>query len=222
MEKFALIVAGGTGKRMGNALAKQFIEIAGKPILMHTLRVFHSLDEAIRIILVIPESQEKNWSELCRKHHFDIPHRVVSGGETRFHSVKNGLEYVSEGSIVFIHDGVRPLVSHETIIRCYEEALRSGNAIPVRFAGESVRWVENGKSFPVDRQKLALVQTPQTFRADLIKAAYRQEYSPHFTDDATVLESTGEEIRLVEGNRENIKITWPEDLMVARIILEKG
>jgi 2-C-methyl-D-erythritol 4-phosphate cytidylyltransferase len=221
MKKFALIVAGGSGSRMGSQQLKQFMEIAGKPVLMHTIEAFTTFDPAVMIVLVLPENQKKFWEELCNKHKFQIPHSVANGGFLRFHSVKNGLDAISEeDGIVFIHDGVRPLVSYETLQRCYDGAVKHGNAIPVFSVSESIRVKDAGISYPVDRSKLVLVQTPQTFRLPLIKSAYQQEYCPEFTDDATVLEKTVKSIHLVEGNRENIKITWPEDLIFAGMVFE--
>lgn len=224
MEKTALIVAGGTGTRMGNQLPKQFLEVAGKPILMHTLMLFSRFDPAMPLLLVLPESHHALWQELCLKYGFHLSHRVVSGGDTRFRSVKNGLEAITGEGIVFIHDGVRPLVSHDTLTRCLETAITFGNAIPVVPVSESVRrsegeFREGSPSRSVDRAGLVLIQTPQTFRLPLIRKAYQQEYSPAFTDDASVLEKTGETIRLVEGNRFNLKITWPEDLKIAEALL---
>jgi 2-C-methyl-D-erythritol 4-phosphate cytidylyltransferase len=222
MKKIALIVAGGSGIRMGTAELKQFIVIDGKPVLMHTLECFVKWDPLVELFLVLPESQPLHWNELCETFRFDISHAIVKGGETRFRSVKNGLDCIPDEGIVFIHDGVRPLVSHETLQRCYDTACKSGNAIPVVPVSESVRQVENNLNFPVDRSRLVLIQTPQTFRIPLIKTAYRQEFSTEFSDDASVLEKAGEMINLVEGNRENIKITWPEDLAFAESILRSG
>ncbi len=219
MKKIALVVAGGSGIRMGTSELKQFLEIAGKPVLIHTLTRFAQWDPSLQLFLVLPSSHRDYWEELCQTYNFRIPHTVVSGGDTRFQSVKNGLQAIPEEGIVFIHDGVRPLVSPETLQRCYETAMKSGNAIPVVPVNESVRQIENKRNFPVDRSSLVLIQTPQTFRIPLIKAAYRQKYTAEFTDDASVLEKSGEIIHLVEGNRENIKITWPEDLLIAESLL---
>ncbi len=221
MDTYALIVAGGSGSRMGLELPKQFAGMAGKPLLMHTLKLFAAYDPAICLMLVLPEPFIDLWGRLCRAHAFAVPHQVAAGGENRFRSVQNGLMQLGEEGIVFIHDGVRPLVSQTTIGRCLETALRHGNAVPCIPVNESVRWQDAGSNHPVDRDKLVLIQTPQTFRLSLIRAAYRQPFNPAFTDDASVLESTGEKIHLVEGNRENIKITWPEDLLTARVLLKK-
>lgn len=215
MKKYALIVAGGSGNRMKNDVPKQFLEISGRPVLMRTFDVFVKYDNNTSIILVLPENQIENWINLCALHNFSHPHKIVNGGETRFQSVKNGLLEIQDKGIVFIHDGVRPLVSVQTIRNCYETAVNYGNALPVIPVTESVRFSDQNKSQAVDRSKYVLVQTPQTFRTDLIRSAYLNAEHENFTDDATVLEASGGKIILVEGNRENIKITWPEDLVIA-------
>lgn len=220
MKKFALIVAGGSGSRMKNSIPKQFIELVGKPILMHTFVAFQKYDPKIEFILVLPENQVRQWKWMCSKFRFRLKYKLAFGGETRFHSVKNGLDLISEEGIVFIHDGVRPLVSEKTIKNCFETALEKGNALPVIPVAESVRKIENGENRAVDRLKYFLVQTPQTFKVNLIQQAFKQNYSKSFTDDASVLEEMGEKINLVDGNRENIKITYPEDLLLAKTILE--
>jgi len=219
MDLYALIVAGGIGKRMGTDIPKQFIELAGKPVLMHAIEKFNSFDNSIRIIVVIPEEQFSTWDFLKGKYSFSVPHTVVIGGTSRFLSVKNGLELVGMTGLVAIHDGVRPLVSHETIKRCFEGAEKYGNAIPVISNINSLRLMTEQGSIPVNRQHIMLVQTPQVFKAELIKRAYLQEHCSEFTDDATVLEKTGETIHLVEGNRQNIKITNPEDFLIASALL---
>lgn len=219
-KKFALIVAGGSGKRMKNALPKQFMEVNGLPVLMHTINCFIKYDPEMKIILVLPEDQLKTWDELCNKYRFDHQVKVATGGAERFYSVRNGLDLVDdEDGIVFIHDGVRPLVSQETIHNCYQKALKEGNSIPVVSVSESVRMVEDTRNKAVDRSRYFLVQTPQTFSVKQIKTAYQQNFSPEFTDDASVAEKDGNTIRLVEGNRENIKITWPADLQVASVYI---
>jgi 2-C-methyl-D-erythritol 4-phosphate cytidylyltransferase len=219
MKKFALIVAGGSGSRMNNNIPKQFIEINGRPVLMHTFDVFFNFDPKLEFILVLPKDQLTLWNSLCEMHQFKMDCKIAFGGETRFHSVKNGLDLISEDGIVFIHDGVRPLVSVQTLQNCFETAIEKGNALPVIPVSESVREVEGEKNKAVDRSKYFLVQTPQTFQTGIIKNAYQQATSNLFTDDASVLESTGEIIHLVEGNRENIKITYPENLVFAEILL---
>lgn len=219
MRKIALIVAGGTGTRMKSPVPKQFMEINGKPLLMHTFQAFMNCDSDFEFVLVLPEGEIDTWKKLCENHTFIINHSVVKGGKTRFHSVKNGLKKIDGDGIVFIHDGVRPLVSAETIEKCFRTAVQKGNALPVIPPSESVREVINGENRAVDRSQIFLVQTPQTFRVSVIKKTYEQEYMESFTDDASVLENTGKKIYLVEGNRENMKITYPEDLKLASLLL---
>jgi 2-C-methyl-D-erythritol 4-phosphate cytidylyltransferase len=220
MKKFLIIVAGGSGSRMGSELPKQFLELCGKPVLMHTIQVFYDFDPECKMILVLPASQQEVWSELCRKHSFSLPHAIVTGGETRFHSVQNGLKLIQEKGIVFIHDGVRPLVSQETVRRCLETAQKTGNAIPVLPVTESLRQILGNQNFSVDRSNYFSVQTPQTFTSDVILNSFRQSYEPEFTDDASVVEKAGYIISMVEGNNENIKITTPTDLIIAEAFLQ--
>ena len=217
--KIAIIVAGGKGERMNADIPKQFIEIQGKPILMHTLEVFNRYDAQMQLILVLPEVQIKFWNELCAKHNFGLNHQIVVGGQSRFNSVKNGLQAVKTPAIVAVHDGVRPLVSVETIERCFETAEKFDTAIPVVDLVDSIRQVSGNGSKSVDRNAFKLVQTPQVFDVELLQKAYEQEYSPLFTDDASVVEALGAKIQLVEGNRENIKITTEFDLKMAESIL---
>jgi len=221
MKKFAIIVAGGSGNRMGAAVPKQFLEICGKPVLMHTIQVFYEFDPECELILVLPEMQQEFWDGLCLKHSFTLPHRVVSGGENRFNSVKNGLKLIDGDGIVFIHDGVRPLVSAETLGRCFNTAINTGNAIPVLPVNESLRKLESGQNISVDRSLYFGVQTPQTFQTNQILKAYLQAFDPAFTDDASVAERAGFPIFMVEGNRENIKITTPEDLIIAEAFMKR-
>jgi 2-C-methyl-D-erythritol 4-phosphate cytidylyltransferase len=218
MKLYAVIVAGGSGKRMGAEIPKQYLELAGKPVLMHTIERFRTFNDSIEIIAVLPENQLRYWSELKTKYSFNIIHTLVKGGKARFFSVRNGLKFVDAPGLVAIHDGVRPFVSTDTIKRCFETAEKLGNAIPVISPGDSLRMITDNGSIPVNRLHVKQVQTPQVFMADLIKKAYLQDYIPEFTDDATVLEKTGEKINLVEGNRENIKITNPEDLFIAQAL----
>jgi len=220
MKKFVLIVAGGSGSRMGSEIPKQFLDLSGKPVLMHTMQVFYDFDPECELILIIPETQQKYWSELCLKHSFSLPHRIAQGGETRFHSVQNGLKLITEQGIVFIHDGVRPLVSQETVERCNHMAQKNGNAIPVLRVNESLRKQKGQQSVSVDRTLYLSVQTPQTFRTKQIQKAYLQPFDPAFTDDASVAEKAGFPIFMVEGNRENIKITNPTDLIIAEAFLK--
>ena len=221
MKKFAIIVAGGSGNRMGSDIPKQFLELSGKPVLMRTMQSFCDFDPSCELILVIPEQHWEYWAGLCLKHTFSIRHRVAVGGSTRFHSVQNGLKCMEGEGIVFIHDGVRPLVSHETLLRCYETAQISGNAIPVLPVTESLRKTEGHHSISVDRSAYFNVQTPQTFRTEQILKAYQCDYDPSFTDDASVAEKAGYTIQMVEGNPENIKITTPTDLIFAEALLER-
>jgi len=215
MEKFALIVAGGSGSRMKRDIPKQFLDLAGKPVLMRTMERFAESDPLIRLIIVLPASFISYWNDLCRKYQFSLIHNVVTGGSSRFQSVRNGLAELPEEGLVFIHDGVRPLVSIQTIRNCADTAIRKGNAIPVMPVTESLRRVTEKGSEHVERKDFLLVQTPQTFLIRLIKKAYLQQEREDFTDDASVCEAMGEEIHLVDGNPENIKLTCQADLQVA-------
>lgn len=219
MQLYVVIVAGGSGKRMGAEIPKQFLELAGRPVLMHTIERFKSFNEAVEIITVLPEDQLRRWIELKEKCSFSVPETLVKGGSNRFYSVRNGLQFVNVPGLVAIHDGVRPFVSIETIKRCFESAEKLGNAIPSISITESLRMISENDNHPVNRFLVRQIQTPQVFRAELLKKAYLLDYKPEFTDDATVLESIGEKIHLVEGNRENIKITNPEDLLISKALL---
>ena len=222
MHKYAIIVAGGKGERMGSETPKQFLELSGKPILMHTIEKFKSTFPTIEIILALPENQIDFWKELCSLHKFDInSHQLVFGGKTRFHSVKNALELVKQESVVAIHDGVRPLVSSETIIKCFNGAESNSNAIPSTDVVESLRQVskQDNSNKAVTRSCYKLIQTPQCFSSAIILKAYQQSFDEKFTDDASVVEALGEKINLVEGNKENIKITSPIDLKIAEALL---
>jgi 2-C-methyl-D-erythritol 4-phosphate cytidylyltransferase len=219
MQLYVVIVAGGSGKRMGAEVPKQFLELAGRPVLMHTIERFKAYSESIEIITVLPENQLRYWIDLQKKHSFSVLHTLVKGGTNRFYSVRNGLKFVTEPGLVAIHDGVRPFVNMDTIKRCFETAEQLGNAIPAISPTESLRIITEGGSRPVNRFDVKQIQTPQVFNTALIKKAYLQEYSHEFTDDATVLEKTGEKINIIEGNRENIKITNPEDLLISTALL---
>lgn len=219
MIRTALIVAGGKGLRMGSDLPKQFLPVGGKPVLMRTLEAFYQFDAAMHLILVLPKEQQAYWRQLCSDYQFVINHRIVDGGETRFHSVKNGLAFVSGSGLVGVHDGVRPFVSQEVIGRCYDMAEVRKAVIPVVDIVETVRRLTAEGSETVNRNDYKLVQTPQVFDAGLLKQAYAQEFTPLFTDDASVVEAMGVPVCLVEGNRENIKITTPFDLKVATTLL---
>lgn len=218
-KKFALIVAGGSGNRMNNSVPKQFLEIDNKPVLVHTFEAFIRFDSELEFILVLPKEQVEFWEELCKKHQFTLSYKLAFGGKNRFQSVQNGLNLIEDEGIVFIHDGVRPLVSMQTIQNCYDATIMQGNALPVVPPSESIRYSFGNENKAVDRARFFLVQTPQTFRVTEIKEAYKNAPHQNFTDDASVLEYSGLNINLVEGNRENIKITWPQDLIVAESFL---
>lgn len=218
-----IIVAGGKGLRMGSALPKQFIPIGGKPLLMHTIDVFLQYDKNMHVILVLPIDQQAYWKELCEEYAFQRPYLLANGGNTRFHSVQNGLSLIDrqEDGVVGVHDGVRPFVSLETIRQCYDAAERLGAVVPVTDINETVRYVSSAsQSHTVNRDEYKLVQTPQVFGIQLLKQAYQQEYIETFTDDASVVEAMGKTIHLVTGNRENIKITTPFDLTIAETLLK--
>lgn len=219
MKKTIIIVAGGKGERMQTDIPKQFIEIHNKPILMHTIEVFYHYDTSISIIVVLPVVQINYWKELCEKHQFSISHKIAQGGETRFHSVKNGLDLADANSLIGVHDGVRPLVSADTISRCFDSAEKFNAVVPVVDVVDSVRYADNNENYACDRTKYKLVQTPQVFEGKLLKKSYEQDFSSLFTDDASVVEAAGTKIRLVEGNRENIKITTTFDLKLANSML---
>lgn len=219
MDLYVVIVAGGSGKRMGVDTPKQYLELAGKPVLMRTIERFLEFSESIEIITVLPENQLRYWRDLQKKYSFEFPQTIVKGGAHRFISVKHGLEFVGTPGLVAIHDGVRPLVKLDTIKRCFEAAEKYGNAIPVVSPADSLRMMTPKGNKWINRNDVKMVQTPQVFDAALIKKAYKQEYDLSFTDDAAVLEKTGVKIHMVEGNRENIKITNPEDLFIAQTLI---
>lgn len=222
MEYYAIIVAGGKGLRMGSDIPKQFLPVAGRPVLMRTIETFMQALSSVHIILVLPEYQQDYWHQLCQEYVFTADVQVANGGETRFHSVSNGLALIPEGTegVVGVHDGVRPFVSAEAIQRCYQAAEHAGAVVPVVPVVETLRHkLPGGNSETVSRDDYCLVQTPQTFRISLLQQAYRQTYRPFFTDDASVVESMGYSVQLVEGNRENIKITTPSDLAFAESLL---
>ena len=218
---YIIIVAGGKGLRMGTDIPKQFLPIGGKPVLMRTLERFRAYSADLQIILVLPEAQQDYWHQLCAEYHFDVEYTLANGGQTRFHSVQNGLAKVPDDAIgvVGVHDGVRPFPSIEVIRNCYETARTAKAVIPVIPVVETVRHLEGEQSKTVPRNDYRLVQTPQTFDIQLLKAANRQPYHDGFTDDASVVESFGYEITLVEGNRENIKITTPYDMKIAEVLI---
>lgn len=218
---YIIIVAGGKGLRMGSDIPKQFLPIGGKPVLMRTLERFREYSKDIQIILVLPEAQQAYWHQLCQEYHFDVEYTLANGGQTRFHSVQNGLAKVPDDAIgvVGVHDGVRPFPSIEVIRNCYTTAREKKAVIPVIPVVETVRHLEGEQSKTVPRDAYRLVQTPQTFDIQLLKAANRQPYNDGFTDDASVVEAFGYNITLVEGNCENIKITTPYDLKIAEVLI---
>ncbi|MBN2173975.1 MAG: 2-C-methyl-D-erythritol 4-phosphate cytidylyltransferase [Bacteroidales bacterium] len=220
MEKELIIVAGGQGKRMYSEIPKQFLNVAGRPILFHTIDCFRNYPEDIRITLVLPEPFMDFWKSLCKRFDYYPEHTLVEGGESRFYSVKNGLKNIKGRCLIAIHDGVRPLVAKDTLNRVFKKAEETGNAVPIMKINESLRKLENDDCFPVDRRAYRLVQTPQCFHSDIITKAYQQEYQEHFTDDASVVESLGVKINLVDGNAENIKITRPSDMKIAEAFLK--
>lgn len=223
MKEYLIIVAGGTGKRFDSKIPKQFLNIAGKPLLMHTISVFYNYSKKIEIFLVLPHEYFEFWENLCLENKFEINHHLVEGGSERFYSVKNALKFIPDKSYVAIHDGVRPLVDQATILNCFSEVRKFGNAIPASIINDSIRQIsKEGKSIAIDRNKFRIIQTPQTFYSGKIKNAYLQGFDESFTDDASVLESMGEEIHLIEGNPENIKVTRKYDLLFAEAFLKKN
>ena len=215
---YVIIVAGGKGLRMGGDIPKQFLPIGGKPVLMRTIERFREYSPTLQIILVLPKAQQDYWRQLCNEYHFNESYELADGGETRFHSVQHGLALIPDDAegVVGVHDGVRPFVSVEVIRRCYETARTAKAVIPVVPVVETLRHIEKGNQYRADYR---LVQTPQTFDIQLLKAANRQPYQENFTDDASVVEAYGQEVSMVEGNRENIKITTPFDMTIAEALL---
>ena len=232
---YIIVVAGGKGLRMGGEIPKQFLPVGGKPVLMRTLERFREYSPELRIILVLPEAQQDYWRQLCREYHFTVEHTIANGGETRFHSVKNGLALIPDDvqGVVGVHDGVRPFISTDVIGRCYEVARTLEAVIPVTPVVETLRYVGhqtdddkstlhgNATSKNVLRSDYRLVQTPQTFTVSLLKQAYALPYTDAFTDDASVVEALGHNVSMVDGNRENIKITTPFDLVIAEALVSK-
>lgn len=218
---YIIIVAGGKGLRMGSDIPKQFLPIGGKPVLMRTLERFRQYSPTLQIILVLPKAQQDYWQKLCKEYAFDIDYQLADGGETRFHSVQNGLAKIPDNAqgVVGVHDGVRPFPSIDVIRNCYKTAREKKAVIPVIPVVETVRHLKGDTSVTVPRNEYRLVQTPQTFDIQLLKAANRQPYNDGFTDDASVVEAFGFDITLVEGNRENIKITTPYDLKIAEVLI---
>jgi len=222
LKSFAIIVAGGSGTRMQSAVPKQFLLLRGKPVLMHAIEAFHFSAVKPAIILVLPAEYHAYWLQLCTDHNFNIPHQLITGGETRFYSVKNGLDIINDTNdvLIAVHDAVRPLTSSQIIEKSYQYAAEHGNAVTAVKSRDSARLMKNGVSTSLTRDDVYLVQTPQTFQSTQIKKAYLQTYNEKFTDDASVVEETGIKINLIDGNYQNIKITFPEDIAIAEAILK--
>ncbi len=219
MKFYAIIVAGGAGKRMQSSVAKQFLLLNQKPVMMHTLQAFYTSEVQPELIVVLAKDDQSYWKELCTHYNFDIPHTLVEGGKERFHSVRNGLMSIKGDGVVAIHDAVRPVIDPQLITFCYKETLEQGNAIPCVKPSDSVRKLAEDGSKIVNRDKLVLIQTPQTFELEQLRLAYQKPFSKKFTDDASVVEAAGFPINLIEGSRNNIKITFPEDLELASFLL---
>lgn len=220
LSKYVIIVAGGKGLRMGTEIPKQFLEVGGLPVLMRTILCFTEYDTDINIILVLPKAQQDYWHELCDKYSFDAEYTIADGGDTRFQSVKNGLAVIpaDEEGVVAVHDGVRPFVSRDVIERCYDEAEINGAVIPVLPVTDTLRDITTGRTVP--RVNYRAVQTPQVFNLDLLRQAYDRPFEENFTDDASVVEAFGKEVKLIDGNRENIKLTTLYDLRIAELFVE--
>jgi 2-C-methyl-D-erythritol 4-phosphate cytidylyltransferase len=220
MKGSVIVTAGGIGKRMGTNLPKQFLEIQGKPILLHCLENFHSFDPTLEIIITLPKDWISYWDELLKTFQCEIPHRVSAGGQERFHSIQLALSHCT-GDFIMVHDGVRPLVSHETIQRCFAALKHSKSVVPVLSLKDSLRFIDSTGSKMVNRSEFKLVHTPQCFDAEILKKAYQTDYHSGMTDDASVVESLGVEPFLVESNEENIKITTNSDLVIAAAYMQQ-
>lgn len=219
MEYSVIITAGGIGKRMGGNIPKQFMEIAGKPLLFHTIERFHQFNASAQILLTLPESWVDYWDELINTYQFGVTHEVIVGGKERFHSIQNAVHYC-DGDFVLVHDGVRPLVSEETLTRCLEALELHDAVIPVVEVKESLRKMNGNLSQAVDRGDYRVVQTPQCFEINVLRGAYQQEYHKGITDDASLVEQSGVRVHCVDGNPENIKVTTPVDLILAETLLK--
>lgn len=219
IKKYAIIVAGGSGTRMNSEEPKQFLLLHGKPLMMHTINQF-AFDDT-DIIVVLNVDYHDYWIQLCKQYHFSTPHQLVKGGRNRFESVKNGLALVKEKSLVAIHDAVRPLIKPDIIRKAFQQAENKGNAVVAVRSKDSIRRVEGNRSQSVPRDEFYLIQTPQVFNADSLHKAYKVEYRNEFTDDASVVERLGQQIFLLEGDYSNIKITFPEDLILAEALFQQ-
>lgn len=221
MNKYCIVVAGGSGTRMKSAIPKQFLVLGDKPVLLHTLDHLIKYDSFLNIILVLPENEIATWENIRKQYSFMHPLRVAFGGKTRHQSVANGLALVPNESIVAVHDAVRPLISNDLLQRCFQEAENNGSAIPVIPVNDSIRQIVGEKSKQVNRNDFVIVQTPQCFNSSTLKKAFEQPEDPSFTDEASVLEQSGIPVHLIEGEKQNLKITNPEDLLIARAILSQ-
>lgn len=220
VKRSMIVVAGGSGTRMGSELPKQFMELNGKPILMHTLDSMFAFDPAMQLILVLPETQLNYWNELCKSQQWSTPHECAKGGNTRFQSVSNGLE-LAKGMHIGIHDGVRPFASHHTMRNCFAAAEQHGAAVPVVPIVQSLRKIVDGTNEAVNRDEYRAVQTPQCFNAEVLRDSFAKATKNDYSDDASVVEACGNKIMLIDGDSENIKITTPFDLVLARLIIER-
>jgi len=222
-KNYAIIVGGGSGTRMQSAVPKQFLLLCGRPVLMYTIEAFNTSAVKPEIILVLPAAYHAYWKQLCDEHQFNIPHQLIAGGETRFHSVKNGLDTIHDetNALIAVHDAVRPLTGTHLIENAYQVAAEKGNAVVAVKSRDSVRLMQNSHSKSLLRDDVYLVQTPQTFQSAQIKKAYKQQFSAKFTDDASVIEEMGIKINLAEGDYKNIKITFPEDIAIAEMLLKR-
>ena len=218
---YAIIVGGGSGSRMQSDIPKQFLPLKGRPVLMHTIDAFHSSSSDPEIIVVLNVDYHKYWENLCKEHNYSIPHQLVRGGLKRFHSVQNGLKMIKGNAIVAIHDAVRPLVNPKFIDLAFRQAEVIGTAIAAVGSRDSVRQRNQTGTMSLNREDIYLIQTPQVFKSDILRKAYKQDYRNEFTDDATVVDRSGVEINLIEGDIRNIKITFPEDILIAEIYLNE-
>ncbi|WP_316736961.1 2-C-methyl-D-erythritol 4-phosphate cytidylyltransferase [Pedobacter aquatilis] len=222
MKYFAIIVAGGSGNRMQTETPKQFLLLNNLPVLMHTIKAFASSEFQPKILVVLNQQQHSYWAKLCREFNFNVPHEVIAGGSERFHSVKNAIDTISEESVISIHDAVRPVISKKLIDKSFQYALEHGNVIAAIKPIDSIRKQTGENTEAVNRDDFFMIQTPQVFKSGIIKKAYNLPFTHHFTDDASVAEASGIKINLIEGERNNIKITYPADLEIAEWFLKKN
>jgi 2-C-methyl-D-erythritol 4-phosphate cytidylyltransferase len=221
MKKFAVLVAGGSGSRMNSELPKQFLSVNEKPVLFYTIKSFLEAFDDIHIILVLPQDYVGLGNEIVSSYFSNRNIEITVGGSSRFHSVKNGLSKVERDSVVFVHDAVRCLVSNDLIVRCYHQAVELGSAIPAINSKDSIRIIEDGVNRSVNRNNIRLIQTPQVFKSDVLLKAFEQPYQDSFTDEASVVEHTGYKVELIEGDENNIKITYPIDIAIAEKLLSR-